>query len=575
VNPHPGSIPVTFEGQTFPAMTGQSLAAVLTASGILALRETSSGSERGLFCGMGVCQECLMVVDGVPNRRACMLKVTRPLSVTRQTPATVPAEGCHQAPASVDDYRVERPQILVIGGGAGGLASALAARRVGADVVVLDERGLAGGQYYKQAAVGVAAGALDAQQAAGQRLIEAVARAGAVVVPECEVWGAFPAADAAADIHAVDPGGARRFQPARLVVATGAYERALPVPGWTAPGVMTTGAAQTLWRSYRTLPGRRVLIAGNGPLNLQVACEFARAGATVVAVAETARTPRVSALRTLAAMAVANPGLMWAGLAYRASLIRHRIPLLYGHVVTRIERQRGGLAVTLGRLAGRAVEDVRRLQTDVVCLGYGFLPANEILRVLGAAHDYDAVRGQLVTRRQADGETTVAGVYGVGDCCGLGGAKTAVEEGTLAGLAAARSLGLTGLQVAKLESAARRRLARSRRFEHALWTLFEAARFDHELGDAETLVCRCEEVSLGRLEAALADGQPSIGELKLRTRAGMGRCQGRYCAPVMAGLLAARHGRPLDEMAFFAPRAPVKPVAIADLARLATPVPRP
>jgi NADPH-dependent 2,4-dienoyl-CoA reductase/sulfur reductase-like enzyme len=516
-----------------------------------------------------------VVVDGVPNQRACTLKVTRPLRVARQTPATLPADDAGHAPVSVDDYRVERPQILVIGGGAGGLASALAARRAGADVVLLDERGTAGGQYYKQAAVGEPGGALDAQQAAGQRLVEAVARSGAIVVPECEVWGAFPADDAAADIFAVDPGGARRFHPARLVVATGAYERALPVPGWTLPGVMTTGAAQTLWRSYQTLPGRRILIAGNGPLNLQVACEFARAGATVVAVAETARAPRAGALGPLLAMAAADPDLMWAGLAYRAGLARHRVPLLYGRVVTRIERQASGLTVTLGHLAGRSIEADRRLETDVVCLGYGFLPANEILRALEAAHDYDRARGQLVTRRRADGETTVAGVYGVGDCCGLGGAKAAVEEGTLAGLAAARSLGLTGSPVAALESAARRRLARSRRFEHALWTLFAVPRFDHELADAETLVCRCEEVSLGRLEATLADGRPSIGEVKLRTRAGMGRCQGRYCAPVLASLLAARHGRPIDEMAFFAPRAPVKPVAIADLARLAPPMARP
>jgi NADPH-dependent 2,4-dienoyl-CoA reductase/sulfur reductase-like enzyme len=120
-----------------------------------------------------------------------------------------------------------------------------------------------------------------------------------VVVPECEVWGAFPADDAAADILAIGSDGIRRVRPARLVVATGAYERALPVPGWTMPGVMTTGAAQTLWRSYRTLPGRRVLIAGNGPLNLQVACELARAGATVVAVAEAARAPRAGALGAL------------------------------------------------------------------------------------------------------------------------------------------------------------------------------------------------------------------------------------------------------------------------------------
>ena len=265
-----------------------------------------------------------------------------------------------------------------------------------------------------------------------------------------------------------------------------------------------------------------------------MACELARAGATVVAVAEAARAPRAGALGALAAMAAADPGLVWTGLAYRVGLAWRRVPLLYQHVVTRIEPDGDGLAVSLGRVAGWTVEEACRLHADVVCLGYGFLPANEILCALGAAHDYDATRGQLVTRRRDDGETTVAGVYGVGDCCGLGGAKAAVEEGTLSGLAAARSLGLMPSEADGVESVARRRLARSRRFEQALWTLFNATRFEHELADAETLVCRCEEVSLGRLEAALADGTPSIGEVKLREPAWGGARDGtapRDCWP--------------------------------------------
>jgi NAD(P)H-nitrite reductase large subunit len=108
-----------------------------------------------------------------------------------------------------------------------------------------------------------------------------------------------------------------------------------------------------------------------------------------------------------------------------------------------------------------------------------------------------------------------------------------------------------------------------RRFEAALWALFAAPRLQHELASGDTVICRCEEVSRGRLEAALADGAPSIGELKQRTRVGMGLCQGRYCAPVLAALLAERHDRPLDEHAYFAPRLPARPVSIGDLARLA------
>ncbi|MBI3455844.1 MAG: FAD-dependent oxidoreductase [Candidatus Rokubacteria bacterium] len=573
MRPGPGAerVPVAFAGRTLFAIQGQSLAAFLASVGVLALRETATGADRGVFCGMGVCQDCLVVVDGVPNQRACMLKITRPVTVARQTATTAAADSHSLPPVSLDDYRTECPQILVIGGGAGGLASAVAARNTSAQVVLLDERGTLGGQYYKQMVVGRRGEALDAQQAEGRILVEAVARSGTTVVTECEVWGAFSTDGAAAEILAVEPAGTRRFRPARLIVATGAYERGLPVPGWTLPGVMTTGAAQTFWRSYRTLPGRRVLIAGNGPLNIQVACEFAKAGAAVVAVAESAGAPSLGSFRALAAMAAADPALVRAGVGYRAGLARYRVPLLYRHVVTRIVREGDGLAVTLTRLDGRVAGRGRCFHADVVCLGYGFQPSNEILRALGAKHDYDPARGQLVTRRTADGRTTVPGVYGVGDCCGLGGAKVSVEEGTLAGLAAARSLGLATPGAALAEADARRRLARARRFERALWSLFEAPRFEYELADGDTAVCRCEEVSFGQIEATLADGALSIGEVKQRTRAGMGRCQGRYCAPVIAALLADRQGRRVDELAFFAPRAPVKPVAVVDLARLVGP----
>lgn len=560
-----------FDGRPVTATAGQSLAAALTAAGVLCLRETATGGARGVFCGMGVCQDCLVVVDGVPNQRACMFKVTRPFTAARQTRAAGLPTGRGLPPVSLEDYVIEAPQILVIGGGAAGLSSALAARRAGASVVLLDERGTAGGQYYKQPA-SEDTPLLDAQQGEGRALVEAVIRAGVDVVPQCEVWAAFPTEGAAAEIVALEPRGTRRFRPSRLIVATGAYEPGLMVRGWTLPGVMTTGAAQTLWRSYRTLPGRRVLIAGNGPLNMQVAYEFAKAGATVVAVAETACAPNVGSLRALATMAMTEWDLMQAGVRYRMGLARQRVPLLYRHVVTRIERASDGLVATLARLKGReAGGHTRQFHADIVCLGYGFQPSNEILRSLGARHDYDAARGQLVTRRSGDGATTVAGVYGVGDCCGVGGARAAVEEGTLAGVAAARSVGLTAPAASLGEAQAQRRLVRARRFEDALWSLFDAPRFTYELADRETIVCRCEEVSLGQLEAALADGRPSIGEVKQRTRAGMGRCQGRFCAPAVGALLAARRGRGLDEFSFFAPRAPVKPVALADLARVVRP----
>ena len=222
-----------------------------------------------------------------------------------------------------------------------------------------------------------------------------------------------------------------------------------------------------------------------------------------------------------------------------------------------IERQADGLLARVGPVSGVGMT----LTTDALTMGYGFLPANEILRLLGCRHVYDPGRGHLVTVRDANGRTTVPGVLGVGDGCGLGGARAAEAEGVLAGLAAAAALGRS-----PAPTRARAGLARQRRFQKALWQLFAAPYPGLALADPGTVVCRCEEVTLGEVEIAMADAGNALGSVKRLTRAGMGRCQGRYCGPLLAGLLAARTGQAPDEFAFFAPRPPIRPVPLDAIA---------
>jgi NAD(P)H-nitrite reductase large subunit len=289
---------------------------------------------------------------------------------------------------------------------------------------------------------------------------------------------------------------------------------------------------------------------------------LARVGATVVAVAELAEQPGFAKAGALLRMMASSFDLAWKGAAILAELRRRGIPLLYGQGLTRVDRSGDGLIASLG---------ARRFEVDAVLMGYGFMPANELLRALGCQHEFDAVRGHLVTWRNDSCETSVPGVHAVGDCCGLGGARAASEEGVIAGAAVARALGraVDSFQVAD----ARTTLQRHRRFQKALWQVFAAPRRQAERAEPDTIVCRCEEVTLGAVESALQDGTPSIGEVKRRTRLGMGACQGRYCAPVLAALLAERQGRPVDELAFFAPRVPARPVSIADLVRAGPPPP--
>jgi thioredoxin reductase/bacterioferritin-associated ferredoxin len=543
-----------------PIRPGQTAAAALTAAGVRDLRETRRGLDgegRGIFCGMGVCQDCLVTVDGTPNSRACMTQAVPGMVVAWQDFPGAAVPPAETTPPEDVPLRTEAVDLLILGGGAGGLSAAIAARRCGLSVLLVEERVKLGGQYYKQAATD--APALDPQQAEGAALAARAEVSGAKILRGAELWGAF-----GMDRLAVFDGRRTRLvAPGAVIVASGAYERPHPVPGWTTPGVMTTGAAQTLWRSHRTLPGRRVLVAGNGPLNLQVACELAKGGAEIVAVAEAAPHPRTR-WREAMLMAAADPGLAAKGLGYLSALARRGVRPRHGAVLAKVGRAGAALRATLRDSAGE-----QAFEADAVLLGYGFLPSHEVLRALGAECGFDVVHGQITVTRDEDAMSTVPGLYAVGDCAGLGGAPAAREEGMIAAVAAARRLGRTPDTAMEAEvAAARKRLAGHRRFQAALWRLFAAPRTGLSLADAGTVVCRCEEVTKGEIDAVLTDGGPSIGEVKRRTRCGMGRCQGRYCAPLLAEHLAETQGRKLDGFALFAPRAPVKPIAIADIVAL-------
>jgi NADPH-dependent 2,4-dienoyl-CoA reductase/sulfur reductase-like enzyme len=557
-------IDIEFEGERLKARPGESLASALTAHGIRCFRTTRLKAERGMFCGMGVCQECLVKVDGEANQRACMTTVMKPLSVGRETHL----RAAHAVPSqNSGGHEVLRPDVLIVGAGPGGLAAAIAARQTGAKVVLTDERSGLGGQFFKQLSVETRGSAPpDRQHLQGRKLIETVCELGVELRSSVTIWGAFEPNTYAGNGR----DGALSLVPKAAIIATGAYERGWPVPGWTLPGVMTTGAAQTLWRTARRLPGRRVLIAGNGPLNLQLAGELISGGAQIVAVAEAATQWGLRHTADLFRMLLSGPELVADGLSYHLRRLRGGARIMFGTVLLGVEQADGGLKARLGDTEGSGRQ--HEITADAVCVGYGFEPANELLRALGVAHEFDAVRGHLATLRNVNGQTSLPNVFAVGDCAGLGGARIALAEGTIAGAAAARAAGFALPAVLEAEvDKARAARVRHQRFQRALWSLFAAPDYSFRLATRETLICRCEEVTFGEIEAALSEGLSLIGAVKRRTRAGMGRCQGRYCGPILAQLLSERCKQPRNALSGFAPRIPVKPIAIRDLVRFSEP----
>ena len=540
---HPVGTPLTFtfDGRPIAALDGETIAAALSAAGIVAHRTTPAGAPRGLHCGMGACFDCVVTVDGQLGRRACMTKVAQGMTVTGPAPdhpaplAPPPdAAGLAQQPCDV----------LVVGGGPAGLSAAIAAAEAGAQVVLLDERAAPGGQYAKPLAPSHATDAPDPPFRLGIALRHRAAQAGVRIETDAPVWAAF----APDEIGALLRGRAVLFRPRRLILATGAHERPVPLPGWTLPGVMTTGGLQGLVRAHRVCPGERVLIAGSGPLNLQLACALVAAGVPPVAVVEAAPRPRLTQWRAAWRMLRTAPGLTLEGIDMLVRLRRAGVPVWWG---TQLDALEGDGRVQRARVAGRAVA------VDVVALNLGFQPEVALARALGLPHRFvDRGLGHLETATDAAGRAAAA-VFAVGDGARLGGAQVALAHGRLAGLAAARDLGFAAPE----PPAARRALRRALVFQDALAALFPPPQFAAAALADTTLVCRCEEVTAGRIRSALAAGLASLPAVKKATRAGMGRCQGRFCAATVARLCPDLP----DADAFAAPRAPVRPTPAAPL----------
>ena len=405
------------------------------------------------------------------------------------------------APLAGTDVTLIVADVAVIGAGPAGIAAAVRAAESGLRVVVLDRGIEPGGQIWRH----VTGGRIPRL---AQHWISQIAPSGAKVIHGTSVVDVQNDNDEF-EILADSSGSALRVRTAKIILATGARELFIPFNGWTLPGVMGIGGAQALLKSGASFAGKRVVIAGSGPLMLPVAASMSGARARLVLVAEQA--PR---------RAVARFGAgLWRAPSLLAQAARYRARFLSSSYST-------GTWVTAahgdGRLESVMLTNGRRTwreNADVLCTGYGLVPNVELARLLGC----ETRDGGIVVDAQQ--RTTVANVLAVGEATGIGGAPLSLVEGEIAGLAVSpRSRIPVALQRKRtaLEIAARRMLD--------AFALRDELR---SLPSTETIVCRCEDVAYGSVKDAAC-----AREAKLYTRTGMGPCQGRTCMPGLEFLLA-------------------------------------
>ncbi|GHG85841.1 NAD(P)/FAD-dependent oxidoreductase [Streptomyces lanatus] len=438
------------------------------------------------------------------------------------------------------DREPGQPRLAVIGAGPAGLAAAIAAAARGVRVTLLDSAAEAGGQFYRQPAAELRARrpqALHHEWRTWERLrdgLDAHVRAGAVRhLTDHHVWLVERRADGRFTVHALL--GPEQEDPAEVcadavLLATGGYEKVLPFPGWTLPGVITAGGAQAMLKGTLATAGRRAVVAGTGPLLLPVATGLASAGVEVAALVESAG-PRAFAGRARAL--AAQPGKVAEGARYGARLLRHRVRLLARHTVVEAHGADRLEAVTVAALdgAGRVRPGTgRRIPCDTLAVGHGMLPHTDLAETLGCRLDGHAVHVDDEQR------TDVPGVWAAGEATGIGGAALSLAEGHIAGRSAAARLRGARPEPAEWAAAARTR-TRLRAFFAALDSVYAPPAHWAEQVTDDTVVCRCEEVTGGAIRAAVAElGAGDARTVKLLTRAGMGWCQGRVCGPGVAGL---------------------------------------
>jgi NADPH-dependent 2,4-dienoyl-CoA reductase/sulfur reductase-like enzyme len=440
--------------------------------------------------------------------------------------------------------------VVVIGAGPAGIRAAQTLHGHGVKAVLVDEGLRSGGQIYRRQPENFrrapkALYGFEASKAVAVHQAIDDLTAHIDYRPQTLVWNAQDQR-----LDTLQDNRAGHIDYSQLIVATGATDRILPVPGWTLPGVYSLGAAQIALKYQGCAIGEKVLFAGSGPLLYLVAYQYAKAGAKVVAVLDSA--PFSAQCRALPAL-LGQPLTLAKGLYYRAWLTAHGIAVHQGATLQRIDGDKRVIGVQW-QGSGAA----QRLDCDSVAFAHALRSETQLADLLGCEFNWSSLNRAWLPTRDSAGRSSVQGVYLAGDGAGIMGADAAEMAGELAALTLLADNGhrVDNARNQQLQD----KLARIQRFRHGLETAFPFPTDWAGKAADDTIICRCEEVSAGDIRTVVNEGHWEINRVKAMCRVGMGRCQGRMCGLAAAEIVAQCSGRELSGIGRLRGQAPIKPV---------------
>jgi len=451
--------------------------------------------------------------------------------------------------------------IIVIGAGPSGIASAVSSASNGAKVLIIDLNSNLGGQVYKTPPetykkIEKNSSKEIRMQKSFKKLID---ENGIDVALKHTVWQV----NHGFKIYAFNNNNQNVFWECKtLIIATGTYERIIPFPGWTLPGVIGLAASTTLLKSHRVLPGNNTVVAGCGPLLAVVASGIIKAGGKVGAIIDL-KSPFdwLSSIRPM----LSNPSSLFEGIGWLKNIIFSGTPIYFNSVIKEVNKKENELEISITKINprnNRKYDNKIKLKADSLCVGHGLIPSIDILKSLGAEIFFESESLTWLPKINKYFQSSIENLYIVGDGSGITGAIPAYEKGLIAGHAA--SLDLEYIDSEKFIIITNKIFVKLKKFENfgkSMAKLMTPSSFIINSITKETIVCRCEDIKRAEIEEAIKIGAKEINQLKSWTRCGMGPCQGRTCEDSISRIIS-EHVGDRKSVGMFTRRFPIQPISM-------------
>ncbi len=549
----------TFEEKKYCAYEGDTVSSALIRNGIKNFRQDKHKNYRGVYCNMGICNECIVEINGSQSIKACtrIINNNDNISIQKYNAKLAFIEKDIQLEKKIINF-----DILIIGAGPGGIGASLSLKNSNKKIALIDEKNSIGGQYYKKISKIfniVSFNKLDEQIKEGISYEKKVLKTNIDLFLGYKVWGAYKNNDSEYEICCSKNNEDLRILCKKLIIASGSYEKPFFVNGWHLPNVLTTGGTQILVNSQKILPGKKVIICGNGPLNFQLADELRKGGASVQAVVESSKNPFLNFIFAVFCLFL-SPIIFLKGIKSYLNIFFSNTKIIHQSYVKEIKEIDGKKSISIETKNKNKIifNDI-----DVVSLNYGFYPNNDIGRLLGLDGTFNIKKNYYEIKKNIFNQTSDKNIFFVGESARNVGAKISLYEGQLTGF----FLNKNSLNIFKLLKMPIlfSNLIRSILFQKFLWIIFKRSHSNIVSITNETIFCRCEDVNYGEVSKYKDLFNVDAGLIKRMTRTGMGRCQGRYCGIGLSEVFNKKISNSNYKQYSFAPQNPIKTVPLKNV----------